>query len=172
VSRERRVQVTGQAYFEVVHDASKPFHVQKGDVDVAVLGTHFNVNAFDDEDALRVTLLQGSVKVSRGSDSKLIKPGEQVVAKANSLTIDYSPDLDQTMAWKNGMFKFNDITIEDLMKQLARWYDVEVVYEDRPAEHFVSTIPRDVPASQAFKILETTGRVHFKIDGKKVTVMK
>lgn len=173
VSNERKVQITGQAYFEVVHNASKPFHVQNGRVDVTVLGTHFNVNAFDDEDAVRVTLLQGSVKVSNSEGTAIIKPGEQATLTSNlKPQTSNNVDLESTMAWKNGIFKFQDIGIESLMKQLARWYDVEVVYQDKPSDRFVSTIPRDVPASQVFKILETTGRVHFKIEGKKVTVMK
>jgi ferric-dicitrate binding protein FerR (iron transport regulator) len=173
--KDRVVEITGQVYFEVAHNPSQPFEVRKqgSDAEIQVLGTHFNIMAFDDEEAMRITLLQGSVKVSKGSEIKVIQPGEQAVVRPEGpLTVDRTPDIEGTMAWKNGIFKFQDITIEPLMKQLARWYDVEVVYEDRPTDRFVSTIPRDVPASQVFKILETTGRVHFKIDGKKVTVMK
>jgi ferric-dicitrate binding protein FerR (iron transport regulator) len=176
VGKERAVEITGQVYFEVAHNASMPFAVRKqgGDAEIEVLGTHFNVMAFDDEAAMKVTLLQGSVKVSKGGRSAVIKPGEQaqVDNSSSAIQVVQDADIDGTMAWKDGVFKFQDITIEPLMKQLARWYDVEVVYEDRPTDRFVSTIPRDVPASQVFKILETTGRVHFKIEGKKVTVMR
>lgn len=182
--RERKVEITGQAYFEVATDplptspeggGKRAFVVSKGDLEVAVLGTHFNVMAFDDEEDIQVTLLEGVVKVSRLTthDSRLLKPGQQAVLTHDSrLTTQDAVDLDQTMAWKNGIFQFRDMTIEALMKQVARWYDVEVIFEDRPTEHFISTIPRDVPASQVFKILETTGRVHFRIEGKKVVVMK
>lgn len=177
LGKERKVEMTGQAYFEVAPLSPKggqkmPFIVSKGDMEVTVLGTHFNVMAFDEEPTMNVTLLEGSVRVAKGTSNQVIKPSEQAqLAKDNSIRV-VNADIEQTMAWKNGIFKFQDITIEPLMKQLARWYDVEVVFEEKPTDRFVSSIPRDVPASQVFRILETTGRVHFKIEGKKVTVMK
>lgn len=183
IGKERKVEITGQAYFEVAPLSPKggqkmPFIVKKSDMEVTVLGTHFNVKAFDDEEDIQVTLLEGSVAVSRESgigsrERVVIKPGQQAQTKlSGELSVVSDADVDGVMAWKNGIFQFRDMTIEALMKQVARWYDVEVIYEDRPTEHFVSTIPRDVPASQVFKILETTGRVHFRIEGKKVVVMK
>jgi len=179
VGKDRRVEITGQAYFEVTHNPSKPFtvHFTSGggkEGEIQVLGTHFNVMAFHDEDAMKVTLLEGSVKVAKGANTRTIQPGEQAILAQTRDNIELRNDIDlgEVMAWKNGVFKFQDITIEPLMKQLVRWYDVEVVFQDKPTDRFVSTIPRDVPASQVFKILETTGRVHFKIEGKKVTVMK
>jgi transmembrane sensor len=175
VGKERGVTMTGQAYFEVAHNAAMPFVVRKPDdgVAVQVLGTHFNVMAFGDED-LRVTLLEGSVEVQRQKAKVKIRPGEQAVMghDEGDIAVVAGVDMEGTMAWKNGVFKFQDIKIEPLMKQLARWYDVEVVFDDKIDEHFVSTIPRDVPASEVFKILETTGRVHFRIDGKRITVTK
>jgi transmembrane sensor len=189
VGKERAVTMTGQAYFEVAHNAAKPFVVRKPDdgVAVQVLGTHFNVMAFGDED-VRVTLLEGSVEVARNPEASgakkgnpeasgarvRIRPGEQAVMghDEGDIAVVTGVDIEGTMAWKNGVFKFQDIKIEPLMKQLARWYDVEVVFEDKIDEHFVSTIPRDVAASEVFKILETTGRVHFRIEGKRITVTK
>jgi len=175
---ERKVQITGEAYFEIAHNASKPFFVTNGDVQVKVLGTHFNVNAYEDEDAVRVTLMEGSVNVSRLTthDSRLLKPGEQAVATLSlskgPLTIHRSPDLEQVLAWKNGMFLFKNTSIDAIMKQVARWYDVEVVFEDRVTEQLNGSIPRDVSASNLFKILELTGKVHFTIEGKKIIVRK
>ena len=173
VGNERKVSITGEAYFEVTHDATKPFIVSKADVDVTVLGTHFNVNAYDDEETIKVTLLEGSVKVNNGADSKMIKPGEQAYTIGNGqLVISKNADLEQVMAWKNGKFQFNDASIETIMKEIARWYDAEVAYEGKISGHFVADISRDVPVSKLLHILELTNRVHFNIEGKKVTVMK
>jgi ferric-dicitrate binding protein FerR (iron transport regulator) len=166
----REVEISGEAYFEVAHDPSKPFTVSKGETKVQVLGTHFNINAFDDEEESRVTLLEGEVKVSVSGKSVTIKPQEQAVVKPHIVTIDDSPDVSEVMAWKNGIFRFKDVTIEPLMRQIARWYDVKVVYEGKPTNHFVATIPRDVSAANVFQILEQTGGVHFTIKGNQVFV--
>lgn len=173
VGNERKVSITGEAYFEVTHDATKPFVVSKGETTVQVLGTHFNVNAYDDEGAIKVTLLEGSVKVSMvNGQSAMIKPGEQAKVVDGKLSIAKGVDLVETMAWKNGLFTFNEATIETLMKQIEKWYDVDINYEGKATtSHFVVTIPRTVTMSNVFKILEETGGVHFKIEGRKVTVM-
>jgi ferric-dicitrate binding protein FerR (iron transport regulator) len=170
VGNERKVTIKGEAYFEVAHDDSKPFVVSKDDVSVTVLGTHFNVNAYDDEDALKVTLLEGSVRVASNGNLKVIKPGEQAIAASGKLQVASDVDLNEVMAWKNGIFKFKDATIESVMRQIARWYDVEVSYEGKVTNHFIATIPRNVSAANAFKILEQTGGVNFKIEGNKVMV--
>jgi transmembrane sensor len=169
----RDVEITGEAYFEVVHNASKPFIVSKGETSVTVLGTHFNVNAYDDEEALRVTLLEGSVIVKRESSNVKLKPGEQAIAKPNSpLSTDHSPDVDAVMAWKNGMFSFKSASINTVMRQLQRWYDLDVVYAGTPAEKFHVEMNRNTNLSNVFRILEETGGVHFKIEERKVTVME
>jgi transmembrane sensor len=167
----REVEITGEAYFEVAKNAKQPFHVKKGETDITVLGTSFNINAYEDEDALRVTLVDGSVKVSNKENSAILKPGEQAVA-----TTRYSPlatrpaDLEQVTAWKDGRFQFEGEGIETVMKQISRWYDVEVVYESKPKDHFRGGISRDVDASKVFQMLETMGVVKFEIKGKQVTV--
>jgi ferric-dicitrate binding protein FerR (iron transport regulator) len=167
----RQVDITGEAYFEIVKDASKPFHVRTGTQDVEVLGTHFNVNAYGDEEAVRTTLLEGSVKVSKDAASVIIKPGEQaVIASHSPFTIDHSPDIDQVMAWKNGMFTFNGADIHTIMRQITRWYDVDVVFEGDIKGTFHAEIGRNTNVSNVFRMLETTGAVHFKIDGKKIVV--
>lgn len=177
VGNERKVSITGEAYFEVSHDASKAFIVSKGDMNVTVLGTHFNVNAYDDEHAIKVTLLEGSVKISHRTshDSRIIKPGEQAIIDnshpmAIGMTIDNNVDLDEVMAWKNGFFSFNGADIETIMRDVSRWYDVDVVYEGKiPSGHYKGKPSRNLTASQMLKLIEYAG-VKFRIEGKKIIV--
>jgi ferric-dicitrate binding protein FerR (iron transport regulator) len=167
---ERKVQITGEAYFEVAHDAGKPFIVTKGETSVTVLGTHFNVNAYDDEDALRITLLQGSVKVSKGSSNALLKPGQQAQVAGDIKTI-VGVDTERVIAWKNGLFSFDNASLPTVMRQIARWYDVDVSYAGKiPEGKLKGKIPKDLTLSQLLNGL-TSNRVHFKIDGnKKITI--
>ena len=177
---ERRVEITGEAYFEIAHNPSKPFKVIKGDVEVAVLGTHFNVNAYDDESEIKVTLLEGKVQVentnSKHPNSKFLLPGQQAIlskVEGNQSTLQLiNPDLEQVMAWKNGRFIFKSMDIKSLMKELERWYDIEVSYENIPATGFNARITRNTPLSSILKALELTGEVKFRIEGRKVVVMR
>ncbi len=175
---ERKVSITGEAYFEITHNAVKPFYVSKGEMQVEVLGTHFNVNAYDDEDEIKVTLLEGSVKVtlrqSQGDRGVTIKPGEQAQLTTNhQLQTTNQIDLDEVMAWKNGRFEFRGNSIQSVMKQVERWYDVEVIYEGKiSTEQFVGATSRQENVSALLKVLEATDKVHFKIEGKKVIVMQ
>jgi len=170
--KERKVEITGEAYFEVAYNPAMPFKVSKGDAEVQVLGTHFNVNTYKDEDLIKVTLLEGSVKVKTINGNGLLKPGQQArISNDGTMEIISNADIDEVMAWKNGQFKFRDASIETIMKQAARWYDADIVYEGKISGHFVAEIPRGVQMSKLLHILELTERVHFKIDGKKVTVM-
>jgi ferric-dicitrate binding protein FerR (iron transport regulator) len=167
---ERKVSITGEAYFEVAHDARKPFIVKdiNRNAEVQVFGTHFNVNAYDDEPTINVTLLEGSVKVN----NTMIKPGQQAQV-GNGVKVASNVDFDEVMAWKNGRFQFEGAGIEEVMRQVARWYDVEVIYENKPLnQHFRGGISREVEASKLFKMLEMTEAVHFRIEGKKVYVIK
>ena len=179
VGKERKVTISGEAYFEVApvllrSGQKMPFLVQQGDMTVQVLGTHFNVNGYDNEAALMTTLLEGSVRVTKGSSVTVLKPGEQAVAgKAgnNNISVVNDPDITEVMAWKNGQFAFNDATIESIMHQVERWYDVEIVYDAKVSKHFIANIPRSVPLSELLKLLELTDQVHFKIQGRKITVL-
>ncbi|HMJ48171.1 MAG TPA: FecR domain-containing protein [Ferruginibacter sp.] len=185
IGKERNVSISGEAYFEVARNTAMPFKVTKGEMAVTVLGTHFNVNAYDDEANIKVTLLEGSVRINalaptpseRAGGEVVLKPGHQAQVsnqanqKIKQITVQTNVDLDEVMAWKNGVFKFKDASIELLMRQVEKWYDVEIVYEGKIKDHFVATIPRTVTVANVFRILEETGGVHFKIDGKKVTVM-
>jgi transmembrane sensor len=174
--KERKVTLTGEAYFEIAHDEAKPFYVSKGALSVQVLGTRFNVNAYDDEQELKVTLLEGAVKVSQliTHHSRFIKPGQQVVLTASDqLSTNNVVDIDAVMAWKNGKFIFGDkADIQTIMRQIARWYDVEVDYAETVNGYIGGSISRQVNASQVLKMLEMTGAVRFEISGKKVRVLK
>lgn len=179
VGKERNVEIiTGQAYFEVAHEFIRgtnekmPFKVKKGNSEVEVLGTHFNVSAFDNEN-MKVTLLEGSVKLSELTthDSRFIKPGQQIEVTPDSrLTTRNSVDLDEVMAWKNGNFQFEGADINEVMKQLARWYDVDVEIKGNISDHFGGTISRDVNVSEVFHMLQLTGTVNYKIEGRKIIV--
>jgi ferric-dicitrate binding protein FerR (iron transport regulator) len=181
--KERKITIDGEAYLEVAHDALKPFKVQAKNTEVVVLGTHFNVHAYSDEPVIKTTLIQGKVKVrsviGNGQSAKdneiavVLKPGEQaVLAGHSSLTIDHSPDIEEVLAWKNGLFRFNNADIETVMKQVERWYDVDVVYEGpKPDGHFRGKVPRNVMASEMLKIIQASG-VKCKIENKKIIIMK
>ena len=168
--KERNVEITGEAYFEVAHDA-KPFKVLVNGMEVQVLGTHFNVNAYADEATINTTLLEGKIKVSKNTGSILLKPGQQAqLTNHDQLKLVENADMDAAVAWKNGMFSFNSADIKTVMQQISRWYDVEVVYAGEVKETFFVKMNRNTNVSNVFKILETTGGVHFDIDGKKITV--
>jgi transmembrane sensor len=171
VGKERKVTITGEAYFEVTKNAAMPFTVTKGETTITVLGTDLNVNAYADETNLKVTLLEGSVKVTRGNASDLLRPGQQAqIGKGIQVISDV--DVDEVMAWKNGKFIFGEkANIETIMNQIARWYDIDVEYQKKVNVHFGGSISRQVNASKLLEKLEMTGDVHFKIEGKKVIVM-
>ncbi|KIC95908.1 FecR family protein [Flavihumibacter solisilvae] len=168
--RERKVSVTGEAYFEVAKDKYKPFFVTKDAVTIQVLGTHFNVNAYDDESTNSITLLEGKVKVSHGAKDLLLEPGQQAQVSANSSKVINDADLNEVMAWKDGLFIFKGEDIQTIMRQLARWYNVDVEFEKEVKEKFYVKMDRNTNVSNVFKILETTGGVHFKINGNKIMV--
>ena len=176
---KREVEVTGETYFEVAENTAMPFVVKKGDVEVQVLGTHFNVNAYEDESALKVTLLAGKVKIISGNgrkQSSLINPDEQAQVNRNgSIMINTAVDTSETVAWKNGKFKFDNTSLTELMRQLSRWYNVRIVYsgnvkEDANKYAFVGEIERDSNLSIVLKLLELGG-VHFAIKGRDLIVM-
>jgi ferric-dicitrate binding protein FerR (iron transport regulator) len=158
---ERKVSITGEAYFEVAKDKTRPFRVLATDTYIEVLGTHFNVNAYQDEGPVRTTLLEGSVKIN----NSLMKPGE---AYADGKV--FPTDVQQAVAWKNGVFNFNDQNLSQIMLQLARWYDIEVVFPDGvPKKQYGGEIGRDLSLSQVLKGLENSG-VHFDLQGRRLLV--
>lgn len=171
VGKERKVSITGEAYFEVAKDKSKPFHVLAGNQNIEVLGTHFNVMAYSDEESIKTTLLEGSVKISEHNNTSILKPGEQaIVNKQGGIKIKQAV-IEEALAWKNGYFKFNRVDIKYIMRQIARWYDVEVAYEgDMPEDEFVGKIGRGENIKQVLRVLELE-HVHFKIEGRKIIVL-
>jgi transmembrane sensor len=176
----RQVEVTGEVYFEVATILAKtvkgnqkiPFSVKVNNKAVVeVLGTHFNVHAYE-EDTLAITLLEGAVKVTGDNNSSMLKPGQQVQVKNNgNISLQNDIDLEQVMAWKNGYFQFDGSGINEVMGQIARWYDVDVKYEGNViSQHFRGTISRNVDAAKVFKMLEATDAVHFRSEGKNIIV--
>jgi len=175
IGTERRVEITGEAYFEVAHNSAKPFVVQKNAVSVKVLGTHFNVNGYDDEAELRITLLEGSVQVVNKQSSILIKPGQQArvlnIPSGNTNIKVIKVNTDEVMAWKNGLFSFNKVDLQTVLRQLTKWYDVDVEYRGNiPTQTFGGDMERTLSLSQVLKVLEKS-EVHFKIEGRKIIIM-
>jgi len=169
--KAREVALKGEGYFEVAKNASMPFHVQVNTMDVEVLGTHFNVNGYVNESAIRTTLLEGSVKVKDGKQVRTLKPGQQSVVAANEeMKVLDDTDLDAAVAWKNGMFQFKGADIETVLRQAERWYDVQFDYKGGIAVRFSGQISRSANAEQLLKILELTGKVKFEIHGKTIVV--
>jgi len=170
---QRKVELKGEAYFEVAKNKQLPFVVHTGKVDVKVLGTHFNVTAYQDEAEIKTTLLEGSVKLTVGSASALLVPGQQGISgSAEDRIITKTVNVNQVVAWKSGYFIFRDSDIKDIMKQIGRWYDVEIEYEGNiPERTFGGTYAKNKDITELLKGLELTGLVHFKIDGRRIIVM-
>lgn len=176
---ERRVELTGEAYFEVnplasskIKSGKVPFIVKSQSQEVEVLGTHFNVNAYSDEIDTRTTLLEGSVKiVQRGSqNSKLLKPGQQSVVD-KTITIS-NVDADQAIDWQKGYFSFDNESVESIMRKISRWYNVDVEYKDNIRyRKFAGRISKFENVSQILRIMEKTKVIHFKIEEGRITVM-
>lgn len=170
---ERVVEITGEAYFEVTRNETNPFIVKTPEQEVKVLGTHFDVNAYGDEPVFRTTLLEGSVKVTTGGHSAVIRPGEQAINNytAGELKVQKT-DVNDVLAWINGRFKFDHSDIRTVMRQLARWYDVEVEYQGHlPDYEFAGGTFRSNNLSEVLHVLELSG-VHFKMEGRKIIVMQ
>ncbi|MGO4294345.1 FecR family protein [Chitinophaga sp. RAB17] len=172
VGKERRVELSGEAYFEVAKNAGQPFFVSVNKANIAVLGTSFNVMAYADEAEIKTTLLDGAVKVSRDDASSLLKPGEQSLLEPNGkMHVIEKADIDLAIAWKNGVTSFKSADIKTIMRQVERWYDVEVVYSDAiPVRSFTGDIPRDANLSELLRLLEIS-KIHFKMENRKLIVM-
>lgn len=170
---ERKVELKGEAYFEVAHNAKMPFKVSSRGQTVEVLGTHFDIMAYDDDEIMKTTLLEGSVKISNNGYSRILVPGEQAQVSDAGTKVTNEIDLEDVMAWKNGYFKFND-NLENVMRKISRWYNIEIKYANNvdPSLRFGGKISRYKNLSSALKIMELTGNVHFKVEGRRVTVMQ
>lgn len=173
---ERRVEITGEAYFEVSKNKQMPFRVISGQQVLEVLGTKFNINAYTNEPQINTTLAEGSIRLNRinTSESSILKPGEQAQLKTGNSRLAakiVAADLDEALAWKNDAFVFNDMPITEIMQQIERWYDVELVYSGaKPDLRFTGIIPRNSNLSTFLRVLEGSGGLKFGIEHKKVFI--
>jgi ferric-dicitrate binding protein FerR (iron transport regulator) len=167
----RMVYLDGEAYFEVAHNKNSPFKVALNGQQVEVLGTHFNVMAYKDENAIKTTLLEGAVKLTAPVGSLLLEPGQQGYIAKSAFTREHV-DVTIVTAWKDGLFKFNGIDLRTLMRQISRWYDIEIEYEPGVKDDVVfGAIGRKADLATLLHILELGG-VQFKLNGRKLIVMQ
>ncbi len=167
---ERRVEITGEAYFEVAKNKARPFRVKFNTSEVQVLGTRFNVMAYPEEGASKTTLVEGAVRISHRQQQTALKPGQQAVVLASGKIDTQYASVDQVIAWRNGIFYFKDAGIEEVMRQLARWYDVEIQFAGKiPVRQFTGKISRNVNLSEVTNMLRYAG-VDCRIEGKKLII--
>ncbi|WP_295769348.1 FecR family protein [uncultured Mucilaginibacter sp.] len=163
--KTRRVQLKGEGYFEVTKNRAMPFHVLTESQDVEVTGTHFNINGYMDNGFINTTLLEGGIIVHNQGNSKKIVPGEQAIVSTNPFTIKVTTvDTDEAVAWKNGLFEFNNASLKLILNQLERWYDIRVDYNNIPEKRYNGMIPRSANLSKVLNMLEVTGNIKFKIE--------
>ncbi len=169
---ERRVELEGEAYFEVAKNEKQPFRVVLADsAGITVLGTHFNIMAYPEEMAKEVTLLEGTVAVNHRNELDRLEPGMQANITNAGITRQAGVDTAGITGWKNGLFVFHDVPIEFIMRQVERWYDAKVVYQGAIKQDFTATILRSEPVTKLLRILELNGYVHFKIENKTIYVL-
>jgi transmembrane sensor len=170
--KEREVEITGEAYFEVMQQADQPFHVKVNEMQVNVLGTSFNIMAYHDEQVIKTTLVEGAVQLKHGNNASILKPGLQASLSASGDRFEISPaDMEQTLAWKEGRFRFRNTNIRNIMRQLSRWYNIEVSYQGDVSDiDLTGVISRREEAGNLLTALEATQRVQFEVNGNNVTV--
>jgi len=171
--KERRVEITGEVYFEVAKNAKMPFRVVAGEMIVEALGTQFNVMSYKNENSVETTLIEGSVSVTQGSRQTVITPGQQIQIDRNGeIKIYDQVDVEEVVAWKNGRFEFNSASLDDIMRQISRWYNVDIVFEgDFKKETFSGIVSRQSNVSQILKMMEQAG-IKFSVEENKITVMQ
>lgn len=171
--KDRIVELEGQGYFEIAPDAQQPFKVKVHGLEVLVLGTAFDVMAYGDESSVNTTLVTGSILVKEGNTKQLLQPGQQAVVdnQHHQLTV-HAADIRKVTAWKNGLFVFNDMALPAILREVARWYDVDIVYKASPGtELYGGGIGRDLQLADVLALLEGNGFNHFRIEGRKVIVL-
>jgi transmembrane sensor len=176
--KERKIElITGEAYFEVTHNPSTPFRVATPHGIIEDLGTHFNINSYNDESAEKTTLLEGSISVKSNDQKIFLQPGQQALIDNNgsaaSIVVS-TVDLEETIAWKNGLFLFNNENLESIMRKISRWYNVKIEYQDQSVkkEVFLGSLSRFKNASEVMDMLEQTGKIHFEVKGSLIIVKK
>ena len=170
--RDRVVELTGEAYFEVAQMPSKPFKVILNNMEVQVLGTSFNIMAYGDEAVTKTTLLDGAVKIRAGGQEMKLLPGQQAqLQQSGEITVNENVDVDEIVAWKNGYFQFNHEKTAGVMRQIARWYDVDISYRGNiPDREFGGKLARSSSIDEVIRVLELS-KIHVKIENKKIIVM-
>lgn len=170
-SNKREVELTGEGYFEVAHDAAKPFIVNLTDgTRVTVLGTHFNINSYSDENSIKTTLLQGSVLVKQGERQKELLPGDQAETGQNQFKVVHLSNTDQIVAWKNGYFSFNDDNLESIMRQLSQWYNVDIDFpQGVPNVLFSGELDRNLKLEELLEVFSTL-KINYQIENRKLII--
>jgi transmembrane sensor len=175
--KERKVELSGEAYFEVAKDKRHPFIVLSKDQEVKVLGTHFNIKSYTEEGNTKTTLLEGAVRITSNATNSLrnkavtLQPNQEAIASNQGLKVQEA-DTEEALSWKNGYFRFNDENIQNVMLKISRWYNVEVHYKGKISdEEYKGTISRSKNISEVLDLLESTKTVHFKVEGRRITVM-
>lgn len=169
---ERKVEITGEAYFEVAKNAAMPFRVKINErTEVEVLGTHFNINSYDGEAGINTTLLEGSVRVTAGGEQAVLQAGEQAQVNSRQLRVVKNVDVNRIMAWKNGYFQFGGMDLPAVMREISRWYDVEITYKGKvPQKEFAGEIPRSISLQNLLRLIEF-GDVRLEVSGNQVTII-
>lgn len=169
----RRVKLEGEAYFEIAKDKAHPFVVESSGQEVTVLGTHFNINSYANEPVIITTLMEGSVKVAAGNKTQLLQPGQQALQKGNVIDVMHA-DVENVIDWKNGDFNLDKVNFKTALRKIARWYDVEVIYDPAVPDDIEAGgwISRQKPLSAVLKLIESSGQVHFRLEGKKLHVLR
>lgn len=170
--KERKVTVSGETYFEVAHNARHPFRVKAGDQVIEDIGTSFNVNGYNDESSTKTTLIEGAVKVSVGATDMFttLKPGQQAEWNGQTMSVKNDIDIDEIVAWKEGTFRFDNTDLKTILRQFARWYDIEVLYEGPLKERkFIGAVSRDNTLQSVLDLLKDN-KIAFRIEGKKLIV--
>jgi ferric-dicitrate binding protein FerR (iron transport regulator) len=174
LGNERNIELSGEAYFEVAHNEKQPFKVKVKGLEVLVLGTHFNINSYDDEGTIKTTLLKGSVRetITDKQQAVTITPGQQAqVGKDKVIKVIDHVDIAQVIAWQSGLFEFNNSDLPTIMRQISRWYDVDVVYESKPGDaKFGGGISKNLPLSEVLQLLQANG-VKFQLEGRVLKVI-
>jgi len=169
---QRKVEITGEAYFEIKHREQMPFRVLAKEMEVLDLGTEFNIEAYSDEALVKTTLVTGRARVIMGKDSQILLPGQQTqVDDKAKLKLERQVDVEEAVAWKNGLFRFRSAEVESVMRQLARWYDINVSYEGKiPNGHLSGMISRNTRLGEVLKMLELNN-IHCRMNGRKLAVL-
>jgi len=168
-AKNRRVELVGEGYFEVFKNNKMPFIVHTDKQEIQVLGTHFNINSYAEDAAAKTTLIEGSVMINR---KNIIKPGQQASGSGLNIIIS-NVDTELAVAWKNNKFMFEKENIQSIMNKIKRWYNVEIFYSGEVSKQlYTGSVSRFANVSKVLEILELTGNVHFKIEGRRITVMK